>query len=208
MTKAEARKGGGAKTSRSETVTVRLDPRLRYLAEVAAAVQRRTLSSYIESAVEASLSSVYLDHEHDVTVASSAKLLWFINEPARLARLNKLYPHLLDVAQQRLVRAAKEASILIGAALRRPGASEEDHAEEEAEALRPYWDYLKLASEDDTPMAEILSTVAAMKKEFETGGAVTLERIEKRMAELDAKHKKDMAWLEAKKQEVQAGAGA
>ena len=42
------RKGGGGKLSRSETVTVRLDPRLRYLAELAARLHRRTLSSYVE----------------------------------------------------------------------------------------------------------------------------------------------------------------
>jgi hypothetical protein len=46
------RKGGGGKLSRSETVTVRLDPKLRYLAELAARLHRRTLSSYIEWAIK------------------------------------------------------------------------------------------------------------------------------------------------------------
>ena len=51
MTEQEMRKGGGGKLSRSETVTVRLDPKLRYLAELAARLHRRTLSSYVEWAI-------------------------------------------------------------------------------------------------------------------------------------------------------------
>jgi hypothetical protein len=41
----------GARTSRSETVGVRLDPKLRYLAELAAREQQRTLSGFIEWAI-------------------------------------------------------------------------------------------------------------------------------------------------------------
>lgn len=40
------------KLNRSETVTVRLDPRLNYLAELAGRAQRRTKSSFIEWAVQ------------------------------------------------------------------------------------------------------------------------------------------------------------
>ena len=50
--------GAGKK---SEVVTVRLDPKLKYLAELAARKHRRPLSSYIEWAVEQSLSRVWLD---------------------------------------------------------------------------------------------------------------------------------------------------
>ena len=49
------RRGGGGKLARSETVTVRLAPKLRYLAELAARKQRRTLSSFIEWAIEETL---------------------------------------------------------------------------------------------------------------------------------------------------------
>ena len=48
-------KAGGGKLARSEVVTVRLDPRLRYLANLVARKQRRTLSSFIEWAIEESL---------------------------------------------------------------------------------------------------------------------------------------------------------
>ena len=39
---------GGSKLNRTETVTIRLDPKLRYLTELAARKQRRTVSSFIE----------------------------------------------------------------------------------------------------------------------------------------------------------------
>ncbi len=48
-------KGGGGKRGRVHGLTVRLDPRLRYLADIAARKQRRTLASFIEWAIEQSL---------------------------------------------------------------------------------------------------------------------------------------------------------
>lgn len=61
MTKKEqSRKSRGAKPSRSETVTVRLKPKTKYLAELAARKQRRTLSSFIECAAADSLNRVFL----------------------------------------------------------------------------------------------------------------------------------------------------
>lgn len=47
--------------SRSEIITVRLDPRLRYFVELAARKQRRTISSFIENVAEDSLKSIFLD---------------------------------------------------------------------------------------------------------------------------------------------------
>lgn len=43
------------KLNRSETVTVRLDPRMNYLTELAGRAQRRTKSSFIEWAVQKAL---------------------------------------------------------------------------------------------------------------------------------------------------------
>lgn len=198
MAEAEKRKGGGAKTVRSEIVTVRLDQRLRYLAEIAAKVQRRTLSSYIESTVESSLSGVMLDPEHGVSVGAAAGNLWFISESARLARLNQMYPHLLGIVEQRLVRAAREASQILGAHLRTPGKDERERAEHEADALRPYWDYLKEAAEEDLPMDQILAEVLAIKENLNGTGPLTAERIDKRIDALQSDIKK----LQAMKEEL------
>lgn len=88
------RKHGGGKLSRSETVTVRLDPKVRYLAELAARAQRRTLSSFIEWAVETALSTQSLV-DGGVTVAKVGEQLWDVNELERFVKLASSFPHLL-----------------------------------------------------------------------------------------------------------------
>src|SRR5919201_1551935 len=94
-------RGGGSKLNRSETVTNRLDPKLRYLTELAARTQRRTVSSFIEWAIERALDHIPL-REHrsgsdarEVTLGEEAEKLWDVDEADRLARLGLYYPELL-----------------------------------------------------------------------------------------------------------------
>lgn len=94
-----AKKAGGGKLTRSETVTVRLDPRLRYLAELAARKQRRTLSSYIEWSIEESLQHVALANEGD-SLAVLARDLWDVDEADRFAKLAFRFPDLLTHEEQ------------------------------------------------------------------------------------------------------------
>ncbi len=98
MTEQEKRKGGGSKLSRSETVTVRLDPKLRYLAELAARKQRRTASSFIEWAVEESLNRVFLDN--NTSLADVTESLWDVDEPDRFAKLALSYEYMLTHEEQ------------------------------------------------------------------------------------------------------------
>lgn len=110
---ATTKKSGGAKTTRSETVTVRLDPELRYLAEIAARTQRRTLSSYIEWAIQQSLRGIYLstDAPNDLegwTIAAKAKALWDVDEPDRFVRLALIAPDLLNYDEQKLWKLIRE----------------------------------------------------------------------------------------------------
>jgi hypothetical protein len=107
MAEQEMRKSGGGKLSRSETVTVRLDPKLRYLAELAARLHRRTLSSYIEWAIKASLDGEsvrpvnlpsHLASAH--TIGSEAEYLWDVDDADRFAKLALRYPHLLTHEEQ------------------------------------------------------------------------------------------------------------
>lgn len=107
MTESERRKGGG-KLSRSETVTVRLDPKLRYLAELAARRQRRTLSSYIEWAIEDSLKHFSLDLNGNTTLADEAGVLWDVDEADRFARLALHHPDLLTHEEQVLWKLVRE----------------------------------------------------------------------------------------------------
>lgn len=103
----EKRKSGGGKLSRSETVTVRLDPKLSYLSELAARVQRRTRSSFIEWAVEHSLTDVILTQRassgeiKESNLADLAAALWNVEEWERVARLAGIAPELLSIEEQR-----------------------------------------------------------------------------------------------------------
>ena len=108
------RKAGGGKLSRSETVTVRLDPKLRYLAELAARKQRRTVSSFIEWAVEESLNRVIIEEDqatggqNDKSIADVAPELWDVDEPDRFAKLAIHYPDLLTHEEQTLWKLVRE----------------------------------------------------------------------------------------------------
>jgi hypothetical protein len=92
--------------TRSKVVGVRLDPKLRYLAEIAARKQRRTLSSFIEWAIEDSLSRVELYHgsgyngDHSIMLEEEIRRLWDVDDAERFARLAILYPELLTVEEQ------------------------------------------------------------------------------------------------------------
>ncbi len=107
--------GGGGKLSRSEVVTVRLDPKLRYLAELAARKQRRTLSSFIEWAIEQSLADVRLTETS--TVADEGPKLWDVDECDRFIKLALHDESLLNYREQLLWKRIKEhggAAILSG----------------------------------------------------------------------------------------------
>ena len=93
------KRGGGGKLSRSETVTVRLDPKLRYPAELAARKQRRTLSSFIEWAIEENLKQIYLEERLDaLSIASESADLW--DEADRFAKLAFRYPQMLTLTNR------------------------------------------------------------------------------------------------------------
>ncbi len=93
---------GGRK---SEVITIRLDPRLKYLAELPARRQRRPLSSYVEWAIEQSLGQVrpsYDNSEADrqTSIADVASSLWDVDEADRFAKLALRYPDLLTHEEQ------------------------------------------------------------------------------------------------------------
>jgi hypothetical protein len=154
MTDKESRKGGGGKLSRSEVVTVRLDPKLRYLAELAARKQRRTLSSYIEWAIEDSLKSVLLYQgtgyggDDNVSVAEEAVRLWNVDDAERFLRLAIHYPDLLTHQEQEVWKLVQDSLLLLPAQGRRNGRVAWDFAVLEDQvfpAVRRRWPDLMMA---------------------------------------------------------------
>lgn len=87
---------GGGKLARSETVTVRLDPRLNYLMEMAARKQRRTKSAFIEWLISQAVSA---DDE--------LPQLWDVEPARRLVLLGEHSPYLLTFDEEIALRTAK-----------------------------------------------------------------------------------------------------
>lgn len=98
--------GAGGRLSRSETVTVRLDPKLNYLCDLAARVNRRTKSSMIEAALAATLHQVPIDprpmQPPSPTIAQIAEELWHVDDVERLRRLATVAPHLMSYEEQKV----------------------------------------------------------------------------------------------------------
>lgn len=137
---------GGGKLSRSETVTVRLDPKLRYLSELAARMHRRTLSSYIEWAIEASLRENLLHADpHGPSISDEAEYLWDVDEADRFARLAFRYPHLLTHEEQLLWKVIRECSYLWNGSydLDMNWKWQADQASLDLHKLRAYWPTLR-----------------------------------------------------------------
>lgn len=111
-------KSGGSKLTRSEVTTIRLDQKLRYLAELAARKHRRTLSSYIEWAVENSLRDVKLyegtgyNNDESITLEEEASALWDVDEAERFIRLAISYPALLTHDEQERWKMLLDSDLL------------------------------------------------------------------------------------------------
>ena len=103
--------GGGSKLQRTETVTIRLDPKLRYLVELAVRVQRRTTSSFIEWSIEKALDLVVLDEgtNRACTVDEAAFLLWDPDEEDHFALLGFWHPELMTYEEQQLWKIVRES---------------------------------------------------------------------------------------------------
>jgi hypothetical protein len=103
-----AKKGkGGGKLTRTYSVVVRIDPRLKYIAELCARLHRRTLSSFIEWSVQTAVQQVktgiYLqDETSPATLWDMRDLLWKSDEVDRFLALVEYLPDLLTFEERML----------------------------------------------------------------------------------------------------------
>lgn len=98
MIKVVGKKGGGGKLCRSETIAIRLDSRLRYFTELSARKQRRTVSSYIEWALDNAIKDTKLSP--DLTFDEEMGKLWHIDKFERLKLLQTYHPELLTYEEE------------------------------------------------------------------------------------------------------------
>lgn len=163
----EKRKGGG-KLSRSETVTVRLDPKLRYLAELAARRQRRTVSSYIEWAIEDSLKHFSLDLNGSQSMADEAEALWDVDEADRFARLAFRHPDLMTHEEQVLWKLVRENGWLWRGSYSNADREWSWDVDERSlifERLREHWGIFCRVAEGSAPTKELPTWVKVKPKD-------------------------------------------
>lgn len=104
---AKEMKTPGAKLGRTETVSIRLDPRLNYLCELAARSQRRTKSSFIETMLSEHIRNMEVKRwahpaadERRVTFGELGIKLWHVRESQRLVALAFFAPDLMTFEEQ------------------------------------------------------------------------------------------------------------
>ena len=99
-------KAGGPRT---EVFAMRLDPKLKYLGEIAARKQRRSLANFIEWSLEKALDSVKLVESEDgpfgISVLDQANKLWDLEPSDRSIKLAENYPDLLNYEEQIIWKA-------------------------------------------------------------------------------------------------------
>ena len=106
-------KAGGTRT---EVFAMRLDPKLKYLAEIAARKQRRSLANFIEWSIEQALGTVKLveftelNDPYNRSVIDEANKLWDLEPSDRLIKLAENYPELLNYEEQLIWKAIFEVS--------------------------------------------------------------------------------------------------
>lgn len=102
----------GSRLGRTETVSIRLDPRLNYLCELAARSQRRTKSSFIEATIAEKIDTMpfrnWADDSDPVSIGDRASYLWHVRESYRLCSLALIAPHLLTFEEQETWEVIRE----------------------------------------------------------------------------------------------------
>lgn len=139
------RKGGGSKLARSEQVSIRLDPKLRLAAELAAAKERRTLSSFIEWATEEAVKRVFIARESTSTPKTAwdvAHQTWDEDAADSLVRLAWWYPELLTHEERKIFKLLREFPIFWAPA--KPHEKNFQGFDDFREA-RPNWAVIRLA---------------------------------------------------------------
>jgi hypothetical protein len=173
--------GGSSGKRRSEVVTVRLDPRLKYLGEIAARKQRRTLSGYIEWAVEKSLDLVILKEDdgsgNSINVSDAQRFhnLWDVDESERLIKLAFNFPELLTYEEQLIWRLIRDNGYVWQGHFSKSDNRWEWSVDEDRliwERLKENWEIFKNVAANELPREKLPSWVTAKS---ETSGQFALD---------------------------------
>ena len=168
MNEKDKKGSGGGKLNRTQTVTLRLDPRLRYLTDLGARMQRRTTSGFIEWAIEEAIESLemYYDKENGVshTLASESFWLWDVDEPDRFVKLADRHSNLLTHDEQVLWKIITEAKFLYNENYDNPTGAP-IYPRLDVRLVRKYWSELRSVANKEMSIDELAKSF----KEQESG---------------------------------------
>jgi uncharacterized protein (DUF1778 family) len=142
------------RATRSVSLVVRVNPEVRYLAEIAARLQRRTVSSFAEWAIEQALYSNQVILDQNETVGALRFELWDVDEADRFATLALRYPGLLTHEEQVLWKLiANEDYYWKKVKTDKDGWLTWDPIENNLdwEKLREWWDVLRKVAKGEQP---------------------------------------------------------
>lgn len=129
---------------RTEVFAMRLDPKLKYLAEIAARKQRRSLANFMEWAIELGLKETDLEHDNQykVSVWDKSALLWDVDDADRLTKLAFTAPELMTYDEQILWKIVCETGHIWQGRYDKNGDWQWTASEQTLvhERLRQYWD--------------------------------------------------------------------
>lgn len=109
MANTKKRRTAGPKT---EVFAMRLDPKLKYMAELASRKQRRSLANFVEWAIEEALAQVEVFPNHNEgrsdAIAYLSERLWALDEADRVTALGQYLPDLMTYEEQLIWRVLRE----------------------------------------------------------------------------------------------------
>jgi len=96
-------------SARTEALAMRFDPQIKYMADLVSRQERRSLTSFVEWAIDRALREVQLVVSgHPMPAAEARNLLWDIDEVERLRKLVQHCPSLLRYEDQVLMNQITE----------------------------------------------------------------------------------------------------
>ena len=178
------KKSRGGKLHRTQVVTLRLDPKLRYLTDLAARTQRRTTSGFIEWAIEQSMNNIVVKFGDDYqrTLADEASKLWDVDEADRLAKLAMNYPGLLTHDEQVIWKLIIENDAFWDSSYSTKWDSMMMEKKIKYRLIRDIWDTLKAVAKGDANIGELqshLSNISAIDDEFDDSNLTVEDRAKK-----------------------------
>jgi hypothetical protein len=148
------------KPGRTDMLSLRLDPKLRFAAVLAAAIEHRSVSGFIEAAIEQAIKQVDVPQsdaepgKDRLTLDQLVHEVWDVDEADRFLKLAFRYPHLLSLTEQRLYKLLRENDYLWRSEVRTGRNSLEDV---HLPRMRKHWDTFKRVVLDELPESALPS---------------------------------------------------